>query len=121
MTKAPSSSGVWVKASKPISASFFAISGSVAMAASSLLRRWTTSGGRLAGPNTPFHEVMSNSGTPASCIEGRLGRSLERSAVVTASARSEPALTWLSDAVMSTNIIEMRPPMMSVMAGGVER
>ncbi|MGY3076084.1 hypothetical protein ACVWZZ_002455 [Bradyrhizobium sp. LM6.10] len=61
---------------------------------------------------------MSKSGTPASCIEGRVGTSDERSLVVTASARSALPWTWGRPVRISTNIIETRPPMTSLSAGG---
>src|ERR1700687_5307582 len=61
---------------------------------------------------------MSKSGTPASCIDGRFGTSGDRSLVVTASARSALALTCGKPVSTSVNIMVMRPPMTSFIAGG---
>ena len=46
-----------------------------------------------AGTRTPFHEVASKRGTPASAIVGTSGITAERFALLTASARILPERT----------------------------
>ena len=50
-------------------------------------------GGVAAGANTPDHRRTSRSGNPASAMVGTSGRSVKRCALITARARTRPALS----------------------------
>ncbi|MNU10124.1 hypothetical protein D3C72_2570980 [compost metagenome] len=60
---------------------------------------------------------MSKPAKPASCSVGTSGSDEDRLAVVTASARSLPALMWGSTGVMVSNDIDTCPPSRSVVSG----
>ena len=85
------------------------------------LRVAVASGGIRAGPKTPFQEVMSKSGSPASAMEGVSGIRVERVRVLIARTRSLPAWMLESPAAISTNMQVTRPAITSVIAGGVLR
>ena len=75
-----------------VPASFSRTSGMLSAFTISALSRLTISGGVPAGANTPCHEPTSKPGNPDSASVGTSGAIDERLAVVTASARSLPAL-----------------------------
>src|SRR2546422_892285 len=86
--------------------------------ANSLFRRSRISRGMRAGPNSAAHEVIENSGMPASAIVGTSGSSGLRLESVVANARSLPSFTCASPVVGVASIICTRPATRSVMPAG---
>ena len=76
-----------------------------------------TSGGVPAGAISPNHVEMSKPGTPASAIVGRSGASFDRCDVVTASARSLPALTCTIAFARLSNMSWVSPASSAWVAG----
>src|SRR5688572_19681260 len=70
------------------------------------------------GANMPAHGRVSKPGTVAPTA-GRSGIVSSGLSPITAIARSRPALRWPWLAAVSTNMNWTRPPMRSVIAGGV--
>ena len=83
----------------------------------SRLSRSTMSGGVPLGAQTAFQELASKPGTN-SASAGTSGRTSTRLAVVTASARKRPDLTWPSPCVITSNMTCTWPAIRSVMACG---
>jgi hypothetical protein len=77
----------------------------------------TMSGGVPAGTITPNQVVRSNPGSPDSAMVGSSGTAGERASVVTASARSLPALTLGSALARLSNINCTCPESKSAIAG----
>ena len=79
--------------------------------------RSATSFGVRFGAKMPNQTLVSKFSKPNSTMVGTSGSCLVRFAVVTASARSLPArISWFDEDTLS-NIISIRPPMMSASAG----
>src|SRR5438128_942214 len=91
---APNASGVLVHTSSPCLNSTSTESGRCRICTISLLSRATMLCGVFAVTTKPYQLCDSYLGTPASAIVGSWGNIFERRAVVTASARTLPALTW---------------------------
>src|SRR5262245_14486767 len=73
-------------------------------------------GRRVLGALRPTHWLASKPGTKSPMV-GISGSASERIAVVTAKARSLPALMYSIDAAMSVNVTWICPPSRSVIAG----
>src|SRR6516165_1377429 len=98
----PKSAGELANTVYPMSASRLFILGSVRPSLISLLSLSTISTGVSLGAPTPFHVVASYPSTKSPTV-GTSGSASERIAVVTANARSLPALTYSIDDI-SANI-----------------
>src|SRR6185437_12819383 len=79
----------------------------------------TMSRGVPAGASTPNHDDASNPGRPDSASVGRSGNAAARAPLVTASARSFPALMNGNDDGRLSNINCTCPPIRSVSAGAL--
>ena len=79
------------------------------------------SGGVFAGAKSAYHEDTSNPGTPDSAMVGNSGIAGMRFALVTASARSLPALMSGITAPMLLNITSTLPGTRSWSAGPAPR
>lgn len=96
--------------SAPISAMRARKSGDWITFTISAFRRATVSGGVPAGASTPNQVPMSKPFKPASSSVGTSGSAPERLPVVTASARSLPALMCGSTGVTVSKLIRICPP-----------
>src|SRR5262245_8698670 len=88
--------------------------------ATSCCTRFTTSGGVPAGASRPNQDDASkplNGAPPASAMVGNSGSTDERTALVTASAFSLPALMCGSELGRLSNIRSTLPPSRSISAG----
>ena len=103
--------------SAPISAMRLPNSGEWITLTISADRRASTSLGVPAGASTPNQVPMSKSFRPTSASVGTSGRADERRPVLTASARSLPALMWGSTGVMVSKDRVTCPPSRSVVSG----
>jgi hypothetical protein len=74
------------------------------------------SAGVPAGASRPAEKVSASSGKPLSTMVGTSGKSLLRTWVVTASARTLPCWISGSSVAVVPKFIWMRPPSISVMA-----
>ena len=94
------------------------ISGSAIAFPISAFRRCTMSRGVPAGASTACHVETAKPGSADSASVGNSGATAERFAVVTAIARSFPALTRLITSEMLANITCALPASRSCTAGG---
>src|SRR6185437_8932278 len=115
--KRANASGESGAASAPCAARCSRIDGSERIFVTPAFHFAMTSVGVPAGASRPNHVEMSNPGSPASAIVGRSGASFERAAVVTASARSFPAFTWLTALARLSNISCVSPASSACIAG----
>src|SRR5215470_7257575 len=99
----PNSAGESASPTSPRSASRALILGSASAALISLLSLSMISSGVSRGAPTPYHVLASNPGTK-SPTGGTSGNASERIAVVTASARSLPALTCSIEDGIGSNV-----------------
>src|SRR5262249_29754572 len=74
-----------------------------------------------AGAIKPIERIDTNPGKPASIMVGRLGDAPNRSAEVTASARTLPSRTSGIKGEMAPKYMVRRPPNRSVMTGAAPR
>src|SRR5215471_19208570 len=108
------------RAVAPNSANRAFILGSARAALISLLSLSTISAGVLFGAPTPVQKLDSYPGTNSATV-GMSGNTGERVAVVTASARSLPLLTYSIDEDMVANMTCTCPPSRSTSAGPAPR
>src|SRR5262245_43277147 len=111
----PKSEGETASTSPPRSARRALILGSARPALISLLSLSMISAGVFLGAPTPYQPVASKPGTNSLTV-GIWGSASERVAVVTASARSLPALIYSIDATVGGKMIWACPPSKSVSA-----
>src|SRR6516162_5511289 len=116
----PKSAGEPGRAVAPNSANRAFILGSARAALISLLSLSTISAGVLFGAPTPVQKLDSYPGTNSATV-GISGNTGERVAVVTASARSLPPLTYSIDEDMVANMTCTCPPSRSTSAGPAPR
>src|SRR5215468_430069 len=116
----PKSAGELGSAVAPKSANRAFILGSARAALISLLSLSTISAGVLFGAPTPVQKLDSYPGTNSATV-GMSGNTGERVAVVTASARSLPPLTYSIDEDMVANMTCTGPPSRSTSAGPAPR
>src|SRR5262249_2902362 len=116
----PKSAGESTSGALPTSPSRAFILGSAGPALISLLSFSTISAGVAFGAPTPNQALASKPGTNSSTV-GTSGSASERVAVVTASARSLPALIYPIDETVLGNITCTCPPSRSLNAGPAPR
>src|SRR5882762_1235357 len=114
---ASNSSGVMTIASAPSCSKTFWISGDCTVAAKAEFSRRTSARSMPFGPSTPEYSTMSKSGSPASIMVGTSGAAATRFGVVTASARSLPALAFDTAGGMVENTNVTSPPRIACVAG----
>ena len=107
---APNSSGVLVIGSTPALANLGFMSGALTAFASSAFRRLMISRGVPVGASMPYQTLISKFGKPDSFDVGTFGRSLKRSGISTASARTRPALICCTAAGAATTSMSVSPP-----------
>src|SRR5437016_11560753 len=107
-TKLPNSSGEECLATRPMSSKRLRTSAAASAAPSSAFSLRTISRGVRAGANTPPQLAKSYPGMPASIAVGTFGKDALRSGVVTASARSVPALMCPPEAARGSIMKLMR-------------
>src|SRR5262249_39074388 len=118
--KLPKSADEPVSIMPPSSVSFVFSLGSARPALISLLSLSMTSAGGSFGAPTPY-QVLASLPAPASPPLGRSGSASERVAVVTASGRSWPALTYPMEEGMGSKATCSCPPSRSVSIGPAPR
>src|SRR5205807_9548706 len=107
-TKLPNSSGEEGLATRPMSSKRLRTSALASAAPSSAFSLRMISRGVRAGANTPPQLAKSYPGMPASMAVGTFGKDALRSGVVTASARSVPALMCPPEAARGSIMKLMR-------------
>src|SRR5882762_5181417 len=107
-TKLPNSSGDECLATRPMSSKRLRTSALASAAPSSAFSLRMISRGVRAGANTPPQLAKSYPGTPASIAVGTFGKDALRSGVVTARARSVPALMCPPEAARGSIMKLMR-------------
>ena len=110
-------SGVSGAGSAPSAMSFARTSGVFRILVTSAFHFAIMAAGVPAGAKSPYHVEMSKPGRPASAIVGNSGTSVDRSAVVTASAFNLPALTWAIALARLSNMNCVSPASSAWVAG----